>query len=136
MPNLPNAATVSPIAALLSARTGAFAASAALAGLAAFVVAPTQGVSYDGGDLIAIKSFMAVAIGGLGSYRGGVVGAFGVALTEAYLARHWNPAAQQIVILIAFLLVLYFRAVGTSSWVHALARRGRALRGRAVEASA
>lgn len=90
--------------------TGAFTAGAMLAGLAAFVVAPTQGVNYQQGDIIAIKSFMAVAIGGLGSYGGGVIGAFVVALIEAYLARYWNPAEQQIVILVLFLLVLYVRA--------------------------
>jgi branched-subunit amino acid ABC-type transport system permease component len=109
--------------------TGAFAAGAGLAALASFVVAPTQGVSYDSGDLIAIKSFMAVAIGGLGSYRGGVVGALGVALLEAYLARYWNPAAQQIVILVVFLLVLYVQAVGTSprpaEWRRRRRRRAR-----------
>jgi branched-chain amino acid transport system permease protein len=94
--------------------TGAFAAGAMLAGLAAFVVAPTQGVNYLQGDLIAIKSFMAVAIGGLGRYGGGVVGAFVVAFAEAYLARYWSPAAQGIVILVGFLLVLYIQAVGMS----------------------
>jgi branched-chain amino acid transport system permease protein len=107
--------------------TGAFAAGAALAALASFVVAPTQGVSYDSGDLIAIKSFMAVAIGGLGSYRGGVIGAFAVALIEAYLARYWNPAAQQIVILVIFLLVLYVQAVGASPRLTGLLRRRTAV---------
>jgi branched-chain amino acid transport system permease protein len=106
--------------------TGAFAAGAMLAGLAAFVVSPTQGVNYLQGDIIAIKSFMAVAIGGLGRYGGGVIGAFVVALTEAYLARYWDPAAQQIVILILFLLVLYVQAVGVSPRAPAFLRRAPA----------
>jgi branched-chain amino acid transport system permease protein len=91
--------------------TGAFTAGAMLAALAAFVVAPTQGVTYLQGDIIAITSFMAVAIGGIGKYGGGVIGAFVVALIQAYLARYWDPAAQQIVILVLFLVVLYVQAV-------------------------
>jgi branched-chain amino acid transport system permease protein len=106
--------------------TGAFAAGAALAALAAFVVAPTQGVNYQQGDIIAIKSFMAVAIGGLGRYGGGVIGAFVVALIEAYLARYWDPAAQQIVILVLFLLVLYIQAVGVSRRAPSFVRRALA----------
>jgi branched-chain amino acid transport system permease protein len=106
--------------------TGAFAAGAMLAGLAAFVVAPTQGVNYLQGDIIAIKSFMAVAIGGLGRYGGGVIGAFIVALSEAYLARYWDPSAQQIVILIGFILVLYVQAVGVSPRAPRFLRRAPA----------
>jgi branched-chain amino acid transport system permease protein len=124
-----------PSARLLGIRTNwymtaAFAASAVLAGLAAFVVAPTQGVNYNGGTLIAIKAFIAVAIFGLGHYGRGVAGAFVVALAEAYLARYWNPAAQQIVILTGFLIVLYVQAAWESrGWreVSGLAARGRAL---------
>ncbi len=111
--------------------TAAFSAGAMLAALAAFVVAPTQGVNYLQGDIIAIKSFMAVAIGGLGRYGGGVVGAFVVAFLEAYLARYWDPAAQQIVILIGFLVVLYVQAVrGTGGF-----RAPRFMRRRHLEAS-
>jgi branched-chain amino acid transport system permease protein len=106
--------------------TGAFAAGAMLAGLAAFVVAPTQGVNYLQGDIIAIKSFMAVAIGGLGRYGGGVIGAFVVALLEAYLSRYWDPGAQQIVILVLFLLVLYVQAVGVSRRTPRFLRRAPA----------
>jgi branched-chain amino acid transport system permease protein len=116
--------------------TGAFAVSAMLAGLAAFVVAPTQGVNYLQGDIIAIKSFMAVAIGGLGRYEGGVIGAFIVAGTEAYLARYWDPAAQQIVILVGFLLVLYIQAVGVSPRKPWLLRRFTARRATANRATA
>jgi branched-chain amino acid transport system permease protein len=110
--------------------TGAFAAAAALAGLAAFVVAPTQGVSYDGGDIIAIKGFLAVAIGGLGSYVGGVIGALVVALVEAYTARYWNAENQQTVILAGFIVVLYIRAIGTPLWLDNLWARARRRLGR------
>ena len=91
--------------------TIAFTASAVLAALAAFVVAPTQGLAYNSGDLIAIKSFMAVSIVGLGRNGGAVFGAFFVAAAEGYVARYWNPDISEIAVLIGFLAVLYVYAV-------------------------
>jgi branched-chain amino acid transport system permease protein len=91
--------------------TIAFTASAVLAALAAFVVAPTQGLAYNSGDLIAIKAFMAVSIVGLGRNGGAVFGAFLVAGAEGYVARYWNPDISEIVVLIGFVAVLYVYAV-------------------------
>jgi len=94
--------------------TMAFTASAVLAALAAFVVAPTQGLAYNSGDLIAIKAFIAVSIVGLGRNGGAVFGAFIVAATEGYVARYWNPDISEIVVLVGFLGVLYVYAVRVS----------------------
>jgi branched-subunit amino acid ABC-type transport system permease component len=55
-----------------------------------------------------------------------VIGAFVVALLEAYLARYWDPGAQQIVILVLFLLVLYVQAVGVSRRTPRFLRRAPA----------
>ena len=91
--------------------TIAFAASAVLAALAAFVVAPTQGLAYNSGDLIAIKAFMAVSIVGLGRNGGAVFGAFLVAAAEGYVARYWSADLSQIVVLLGFIGILYVYAV-------------------------
>jgi branched-subunit amino acid ABC-type transport system permease component len=91
--------------------TIAFTASAILAAIAAFVVAPTQGSAYNSGDLIAIKSFMAVSIVGLGRNGGAVFGAFLVAGAEGYVARYWDPDYSDIIVLVGFLIVLYIYAV-------------------------
>lgn len=95
--------------------TGAFAVSTMLAGLAAFVVAPTQGVNYQQGDTIAITSFMAVAIFGIGHYGRGIAGAFVVALVAAYITRYVSGNLSQIVILAGFIVVLYIQARGLFS---------------------
>jgi branched-chain amino acid transport system permease protein len=91
--------------------TAAFTASAMVAGLAAFVVSPTQGIAYNSGDLIAIKAFLAISIGGIGSYRGAIVGAFVVALGEAYIARYWSSEVRDVAVLTGFIVVLYVYAV-------------------------
>lgn len=91
--------------------TMAFAIGAALAAVAAFVVAPAQGVSYASGEFIAIKAFMAVSIGGIGRYGGAVVGALVVAAAEGYIARYWNADVRDVVVLSAFLLILYVQAM-------------------------
>jgi branched-chain amino acid transport system permease protein len=109
--------------------TIAFTASAILAALAAFVVSPTQGSAYNSGDLIAIKSFMAVSIVGLGRNGGAVFGAFLVAAAEGYVARYWNPDYSDIVVLVGFLIVLYTYAVRSTggrflpAWARGLRRR-------------
>lgn len=90
--------------------TAAFTIGAVLAAIAAFVVAPTQGVAYTSGEFIAIKAFMAVSIGGIGRYGGAVVGALVVAAAEGYIARYWNADVRDVVVLSAFLLILYVQA--------------------------
>lgn len=91
--------------------TIAFTVSTMLAALAAFVVAPTQGSAYNSGDLIAIKSFMAVSIVGLGRNGGAVFGALLVASTEGYISRYWSAEAANIIVLVGFLVVLYIYAL-------------------------
>jgi branched-chain amino acid transport system permease protein len=94
--------------------TVAFTVSAAIAAIAAFVVAPTQGSAYNSGDLIAIKAFMAVSIVGIGRNGGAVFGALLVAGAQGYLARYVNADISDIIVLIGFLIVLYVYVVRTS----------------------
>jgi branched-chain amino acid transport system permease protein len=91
--------------------TIAFTASAVVAALASFVVSPTQGSAYNSGDLIAIKSFMAVSIVGIGRNGGAVFGAFLVAGIEGYVARYWSSDLSEIAVLVGFVAVLYVYAV-------------------------
>src|SRR5690242_20507549 len=70
--------------------------------------------SYNSGDLIAIKSFMAVSVVGLGRNGGAIIGALLVAGTEGYVGRYWSNELSDIVVLIAFLVVLYVAVVRLS----------------------
>lgn len=103
--------------------TIAFTISAMLAAAAAFVVSPTQGVTYNSGDLIAIKAFMAVSIVGLGRNGGAVVGALAVAAAEGYIARYWSADVRDIAVLVGFLVVLYVHAIRDTDFRPRLLRR-------------
>ena len=65
----------------------AFAASGALAGASAALVAPILSVYPAGGDSALIKSFIAVIIGGLGSVPGSLIGGLMLGLVEATRRR-------------------------------------------------
>jgi branched-chain amino acid transport system permease protein len=90
--------------------TIAFTASAMLAAIAGFVIAPTQGSAYNSGDLIAIKAFMAVSIVGLGRNGGAVFGALLVAGVQVYVARYVSQDLSDVIVLVAFVGVLYVYA--------------------------
>ncbi|MDI9897415.1 branched-chain amino acid ABC transporter permease [Rhodococcus sp. IEGM 1381] len=110
------AAAVSPSAAralglrVASFRTLAFTLSGLLAGFAGFLIAPTQGIAYNGGDVIAIYSFMAVSIVGLGRDGMAVVGAVVVASIQGYSARYLGQSVSEVIVLVAFLGVVYLYA--------------------------
>jgi branched-chain amino acid transport system permease protein len=86
--------------------TAAFTASAMLAAFAAFLITPIEGVAYNSGDPIAIKAFMAVSVFGVGRYGGAVAGALLVAALEGYVARYVSADTANLVLLIAFILIL------------------------------
>lgn len=92
--------------------TVAFAASAALAGIAGVLLAP---LSYAGPWLglgFAVKGFTAAIVGGLGSLPGGVIGGFLVGLFDALIitavGRKWGDGLT----LALMILILYVRPRG------------------------
>jgi branched-subunit amino acid ABC-type transport system permease component len=91
--------------------TAAFTVSAMLAALAAFVITPIESVAYNSGDYIAIKAFMAVSVMGVGRNGGAVGGALLVAALEGYLSRYVSPDTANVVVLIAFVVILCSYAV-------------------------
>lgn len=91
--------------------TAAFTVSAMLAALAAFVITPIESVAYNSGDYIAIKAFMAVSVMGVGRNGGAVAGALLVAALEGYLSRYVSPDTANVVVLIAFVVILCIYAV-------------------------
>jgi branched-chain amino acid transport system permease protein len=90
--------------------TIAFTVAAMIAAIAGCVIAPTQGSAYNSGEIIAIKSFMAVSIVGLGRNGGAVFGAFLVAAVQGYVARYISQDLSDVIVLVAFIVVLYVYA--------------------------
>jgi branched-chain amino acid transport system permease protein len=85
---------------------GAFAVAGALMALVGPLVAAKTYVVYNLGDLLAVKAFVALAVGGFGSYRGALVGGFGVGLVEVFAARYLGTEWENIVVFLLLLLIL------------------------------
>lgn len=85
---------------------GAFVVAGALLAALGPLIAAKTFASYNLGDLLAVKAFVAVAIGGFGSYAGALVGGFGVGLLEVFAARYLGSEWQNITVFLLLLVVL------------------------------
>ncbi len=85
---------------------GAFAVAGGLLALLGPLVAAKMYATYDLGDRLAVTAFVAVAIGGFGSYTGAVVGGFVVGILEMLGARFLGSTWQDIVVFVVLLIAL------------------------------
>jgi len=90
---------------------GAFALSAALAGLAGLLAAPIASASLFLGLGIALKAFSGAIVGGLDNPRGCILGGFVLGLLESGVAL-WNAQWREIVIFVLIILVLAVKPNG------------------------
>ena len=90
----------------------AFLIAGALSGVLGTVVASTTTVSYDLGDTLVLKAFLAMAIGGFGSQAGAVIGGFIVGIVEAFAGRYLGENYTIIVLFVLLLAVLMLRPNG------------------------
>jgi len=85
---------------------GAFVlAGALLAAVGPLVGAKTQ-ASYSLGDELAVKAFVALVIGGFGSYPGALIGGFIVGLLELFTIRYAGFEWSNLLIFVLLLVVL------------------------------
>jgi branched-chain amino acid transport system permease protein len=91
---------------------GGFAAAGLLAGVSAMIIGPITYALPTLGATFALGGFVAVAIGGEGSFLGGMLGGFVVGLVAAFSARYIGANWSDISILIILLLTLAFRPKG------------------------
>jgi len=90
----------------------AFALGAALAALAGLLLANVYFVTPTAGLAFMLKAYIAVTIGGWGSLRGAVAGAFLVALFEVIAARLLNASLADALLYAALLAALLLRPQG------------------------
>lgn len=90
----------------------AFAIAGIFAGLVGPFVLMSTSASPWLGLLLALKGFVALALGGLGSQFGAVIAGFIVGLVEAFVALLVGPFFGDYAVFILFILVLVFRAQG------------------------
>jgi branched-chain amino acid transport system permease protein len=85
---------------------GAFVLAGGLAGAVAVLVAPVTLAMTDVGNLLAVKAFVALALGGFGSQPGALLGGFATGLAESLTARYIGPEYTDPVVFALLLVVL------------------------------
>jgi branched-chain amino acid transport system permease protein len=91
---------------------GAFAISGALAGLIGPFVGPKTYAFSTLAAALALKGFVAMAMGGFGSIPGCVVGGFVAGMAESLTARYIGGTYQDLMVFALLLLVLMLRPTG------------------------
>ncbi|GAA4545121.1 branched-chain amino acid ABC transporter permease [Pseudonocardia xishanensis] len=89
-----------------------FAASGALAGALGLFVGPKTYAVATLGAALALKGFVALAIGGFGSLPGALVGGLAVGLVESLAARYLGAEFSNLAVFVLLLVVLMTRPTG------------------------
>lgn len=94
---------------------GTFAFGAALAGLAGGLMVPIYALNADMGVPFLIKSFLAVMLGGMGSFEGSILGAGLVGVTSAALPWAIKPVVADVLVFLIAIAVVKIRPNGLLS---------------------
>ncbi len=92
--------------------TCSFAVAGALAVIAGFLLAPITSASIFVGDRLALLGFVAMALGGFGSFRGAIAGGLVVGLLTAVGPVVVDPLLVQPLLLVVLIVVLVIRPGG------------------------
>lgn len=93
-------------------RTLAYCLSAAIAGLAGFLVAPLFVVTTTMGFLLMLKGLAATIVGGWGSLKGAVFGGLIIGVVEALGAGYVSSEYKDVIAFVIIIVVLLFRPRG------------------------
>jgi branched-chain amino acid transport system permease protein len=94
-----------------------FTFGAALAGLAGGLMVPIYALNADMGVPFLIKSFLAVMLGGMGSFEGSIAGAAFVGATSAALPWAIKPVVADVLVFLIAIAIVKFRPDGLlSTW--------------------
>jgi branched-chain amino acid transport system permease protein len=89
-----------------------FGLSCLLAGLAGALMAPVYTISPHMGELVVVKAFIIVVLGGLGSLPGAVVAALILSFTEAIASAFYNSTVATMISFVIVIAVLLIRPAG------------------------
>lgn len=93
-------------------RTGAFAVAGGLAGLLGPVIGPKAGITVSVGISLTIFGFIALAIGGFGSFLGTLLGGFFIGLIQALCARYLGVEYPPLILFVLLLAILLLKPTG------------------------
>jgi branched-chain amino acid transport system permease protein len=85
---------------------GGFALAAAIGAVAGVVVAPTTSLEFDAGRLFTVSGFIAVVLGGLGSFGGALAGAMLLGIVQQLATAYVSSLFSNAVALVLLLVVL------------------------------
>jgi len=85
-----------------------YAISAAMGGVAGVVIAPTTSLQFDTGRLFTSSAFIAVVVGGLGSFSGAIVGALLLGVVGQLATAYVSSLFSNAITLLLLLIVLAF----------------------------
>lgn len=94
-----------------------FAVGCALAGLAGAIVAPVFSVTPDMGHAIIFMAFLVMIIGGIGSYKGAILGGLIVGLMLSFGFQFFGGLAE-VLLFIFVIVVLIFKPGGILGEIH------------------
>lgn len=93
-------------------RTGSFALAGALAGLLGPLLTPKTGASVGLTITLTVFGFVALAVGGFGSFLGSILGGLGIGLVQAYCSRYLGVEYPPVMLFGILLLVLLLKPTG------------------------
>lgn len=95
-----------------STRAATFAITASLGGIAGILVAPLFSVTIELGAALALKTFIAAVVGGVGNLGGAVAAGLLVGLTESLSAGFISSGYRDVIVFSAGIIVLAFFPLG------------------------
>ena len=92
--------------------TATFGLAGAIGAIGGIVLAPTLSLQFDSGNLFTLMGFIAVAIGGVGSFVGAVVGGLALGVLKQVAAAYVSSLFSDAVTLLLLLAILIFKPSG------------------------
>ncbi|WP_326835036.1 branched-chain amino acid ABC transporter permease [Amycolatopsis rhabdoformis] len=92
--------------------TGACAVAGALLGSLGAVVGPKTFAVFTLGSILVLKAFVALAVGGFGSFKGALIGGFAVGVVEALVGRYLGTEFANLAVFGVLIGVLLLRPQG------------------------
>ncbi len=97
---------------VLKTRAATFAITAALGGIAGMLVGPLFSINIDLGSSLALKTFIAAVVGGVGNLIGAVAGGLLVGVTESLSAAYISSGYKDVIVFVSGIIVLAFFPLG------------------------
>jgi branched-chain amino acid transport system permease protein len=94
------------------AGTIAYLLGSLMAGVSGILIAPVNTIFYDSGFLLGLKAFVGAIVGGMASYPGAALGAFGVGIIESF-ASFESSTLKDVIVFSLLIPVLLWRSLAS-----------------------